>query len=143
LRYLDRIQPLALLALRLTLGAIMIGHGYHKVNGHLHEHANFVASLHLPAWLGYVSSFTEFLGGILVLLGLCTRIAALAICINLAVAIFKVHLPHGLLGPGGYEFPLALATIAFSLIFFGAGPIAIDAVRGAGRSGGGSRSKSA
>ena len=129
MRYLDRIQPLALLALRLTLGAIMIGHGYHKVNGHLHEHANFVASLHLPAWLGYVSSFAEFLGGILVLLGLCTRIAALAICINLAVAIFKVHLPHGLLGQG--------------LIFLGAGPIAIDAVRGAGRSLGGSRSKSA
>jgi uncharacterized membrane protein YphA (DoxX/SURF4 family) len=45
------------------------------------------------------------------------------------------------MGNGGYEFPLALATIAFALIFFGAGPISIDAIRGGGRSAGGIKSK--
>ena len=96
-----------------------------------------VASLGLPSWLGYVSSFTEFLGGLLILAGFFTRAAALAIFINLSVAIWKVHFHNGLLGSPdhpGYEFPLAAAALAFALIFFGAGPIAIDHVlRGGGR----------
>jgi putative oxidoreductase len=132
-RYLDRLQPLALLVMRLALGTIMVVHGSHKVFGGLHNHAHFVASLGLPAWTGYLSSFTEFLGGLLVLAGLFTRAAAFAVCINLGVAIWKVHWHNGLTGDHGFEFPLSLATIAFALIFFGAGPIAIDHVlRGGG-----------
>jgi putative oxidoreductase len=132
LRYLDRLQPLALFVMRLALGAIMIAHGYHKVFGGLQHHAQFVASLGLPAWTSYVSSFAEFLGGLLILLGLLTRVAALAICIDLSVAIAKVHFHNGLMGNGGYEFPLALAALAFGLIFFGAGPIALDHIRASG-----------
>jgi putative oxidoreductase len=137
LRYLDRLQPLALLVIRLALGVIMVAHGYHKVFGGLHHHAQVVAGLGLPGWLGYVSSFTEFLGGLLILAGFFTRAAAFAICINLSVAIWKVHFHNGLIGSPdhpGYEFPLAAAALAFALIFFGAGPIAIDHVlRGGGR----------
>jgi len=48
----------------------------------------------------------------------------------MSVAIWKVHLKNGLLGPGGYDFPLALAAIAFALIFLGGGPIALDHIRG-------------
>jgi putative oxidoreductase len=129
LRYLDRLQPLALLVMRLVLGAVIVVHGYHKVFGGLHHHAQVVASLGLPGWMGYLSSFTEFFGGILVLLGLFTRAAAFAICINMSVAIWKVHFHNGLTGNGGYEFPLALAALAFALIFLGGGPIAIDHVR--------------
>jgi len=140
LRYLDRLQPLALLLMRLTLGAIMVVHGYHKVFGGLHHHAQMVAGLGLPAWLGYVSSFTEFLGGLLVLAGLFTRAAAFAICINLAVAIWKVHWHNGLTGDHGIEFPLAAATLAFALIFFGGGPVAMDHVLRGGGSGAAKRS---
>lgn len=132
MRYLDRLQPLALLVLRLTLGAIMIGHGWHKVNGHLHDFAGNVASMGMPAWLGYVSAFTEFFGGILVILGLLTRCVAIAILIDMSIAILKVHWKHGFMGAGGYEFPLALGSIAFALIFFGAGAISLDAIRGGG-----------
>jgi putative oxidoreductase len=132
-RHLDRLQPLALLVMRLALGTIMVVHGSHKVFGGLHHHAQFVASLGFPYWTGYLSSFTEFLGGLLVLAGLFTRAAAFAICINMGVAIAKVHWHNGLTGDHGFEFPLSLATIAFALIFFGAGPIAIDHVlRGGG-----------
>jgi putative oxidoreductase len=132
-RYLDRLQPLALLVMRLALGAVMVGHGYHKVFGGLQHHAQFVHSLGLPAWTGYLSAFAEFFGGALVLIGLFTRAAAFAICINMAVAIARVHWHNGLTGDHGVEFPLSLATIAFALIFFGAGPIAIDHVlRGGG-----------
>ena len=139
MRYLDRLQPLALLVMRLTLGAVMVGHGYHKVFGGLQHHAQFVASLGLPAWTSYLSSFAEFFGGLLILLGLFTRVAAFAICVDLSVAIAKVHIHNGLMGNGGYEFPLALATLAFALIFFGAGPIAFDHIRAPG---GGKTSKS-
>jgi putative oxidoreductase len=143
LRYLDRLQPLALLVVRLALGAIMVAHGYHKVFGGLHQHAQFVASLGVPAWLGYVSAFTEFLGGLLVLAGFFTRPAAFAVCVNLAVAIWKVHWHNGLIGSPdrpGYEFPLAVAALAFALIFFGAGPISFDHILRGGASGGFKRS---
>jgi putative oxidoreductase len=141
LRYLDRMQPLALVAVRLTLGIIFIGHSSHKVYRHLHDYANFMTTLGIPAWLGYVSAFTEFLGGILLILGSLTRVAAFALVVDMTVAIARVHWKHGLLGNGGYEFTLALWTMAFALIFFGAGPISIDAIRGSGRSFGGSKSK--
>ena len=138
MRYLDRLQPLALLAMRLALGAIMVAHGYHKVFGGLHQFAHMVGSMGLPGWLGYVSSFTEFLGGLLLLAGFFTRPAALAVCLNLSVAIWKVHLHNGLLGSAdhpGYEFPLAATALAFALIFFGGGPIALDHVLRGGGSG--------
>lgn len=134
MRYLDRLQPLALLFMRLALGIIMLAHGYQNLFRHLHEHVHFITSLGMPAWLGYVSSVAEFLGAIFILAGFFTRPAAFAICIDLAVAIWKVHWHNGLMGPGGVEFPLALATLAFALIFFGAGPIALDHVLRGGSS---------
>src|SRR5436190_2784995 len=133
LRYLDRLQPLALLVLRVVLGVIMIGHGYPKIFGGLSHHVQMVANLGLPGWLAYFSAAAEFFGGILVIAGLWTRVAAAAILINMVVAIAKVHWKNGLLGNGGYQFPLALAAIAFALIFLGAGPMALDSIRGAGR----------
>lgn len=138
MRYLDRLQPLALLVLRLVLGIIMIGHGYPKVFGGLSHTVQMTRSLGLPGWLGYCCAAAEFFGGIAVILGLLTRLAALAIVINMAVAISKVHWHNGLLGGGGYQFPLALAAIAFALIFFGGGPIALDSIR---RGGGSSKPK--
>jgi hypothetical protein len=48
------------------------------------------------------------------------------------------QLSNGLMGDHGYEFRLSVATLAFALIFFGAGPIARDHIR---VSGGGGRSK--
>jgi putative oxidoreductase len=136
-RYLDRLQPLALLVMRLALGTVLFVHGYHKVFGGLHHHADLVASLGLPRWSAYLSAFTEFVGGLMVLLGLFTRAAAFALCLDLSVAIAKVNFHNGLLGNGsvgnsGYEFPLALAALAFGLIFFGGGPIAFDHIRAPG-----------
>ena len=132
MRYLDRLQPLALLVMRLALGVVMVAHGYHKVFGGLHHHVQFVSSLGLPGWTAYLSAFAEFFGGLLVLAGLFTRAAALAICVDMVVAIAKVHFHNGLMGPTGYEFPLALASLAFALVFFGSGPIAFDHVRAPG-----------
>ncbi len=122
MNFLNRLQPFALLVMRLVLGAIMIAHGYHKVWGGFHHHMDTVGSLGLPRWMAYLSAGTEFFGGIAIVLGLFTRFFSLAIVIEMAVAIWKVHFKNGLTGNAGYEFPLALAAIAFGLLCFGGGP---------------------
>jgi putative oxidoreductase len=130
LSFLDRVQPLGLLVLRLVLGAIMIAHGWQKIAGHMHGITGTLSHLGIPAWMAYLVVAAEFGGGILVVLGFLTRFAAAAILIDMSVAIIKVHLHNGLTGQGGFEFPLACAAIAFSLIFFDAGPISLDWLRG-------------
>lgn len=140
MRYLDRLQPLALFVLRLTLGVIMVAHGYQKLFHHMHDFVHMVGGMGIPAWLGYVVMLTEFLGGLLVLAGLFMRAAAFAMTIEMVVAIWKVHWHNGLTGDHGFEFPLAVGAIAFALIFFGAGPIALDHIlRGGGGGGFGKR----
>lgn len=126
--FLDRLQPLALLVLRLALGATMIVHGKAKLFGGMGE---FIGSLHkmsvpAPTVMGYMAAGAEFFGGILLLFGLLTRLAAFAVTIDMLVAIFKVHFKNGFTGQGNYQFPLALCVIAFALIFFGPGPISLD-----------------
>jgi putative oxidoreductase len=120
--FLNRLQPFALLVMRLVLGAVLITHGYHKVFGGFHHHMDTVGSLGLPRWMAYLSAGTEFFGGIAIVLGLFTRFFALAFVIEMAVAIWKVHFKNGFNGPGGYEYPLAVATIAFALMCFDGGP---------------------
>ena len=132
--FLNRMQPLALLVMRLVLGAIMIAHGYHKVFGGFHHHMDFVGALGIPRWLAYFSAGTEFFGGIAIVLGLFTRFFALAFAIEMGVAIWKVHFKNGLMGSSGYEFPLALATIAFALMCFGSGPWGFNFGNGRGGS---------
>jgi putative oxidoreductase len=129
---LDQLHPLSLLILRLVLGIIMIAHGYSKVFGGFHQHAAFVSHLGMPWWMALFSTAAEFGGGILLVVGLLTRFAALAICLEMIVAIWKVHWQNGLLAEHGYQFPLALAAMAFALIFLGAGAISLDALRGGG-----------
>ncbi|HVO60924.1 MAG TPA: DoxX family protein [Terriglobales bacterium] len=141
MRYLDRLQPLGLLALRLVLGIIMIAHGYTKLTPPgFHQHANFVGHLEMPWWFAFFSTAAENLGGTLLILGLFTRFVSLAIFAELLVIITKVHWKNGLLAEHGYQFPLALAAIAFALIFLGAGAMSFDALRGSG--GGAVRKKS-
>lgn len=120
--FFKRLQPFALLIMRFALGAIMIAHGYGKVFGGFHKHQGFVSTLGLPSWMAYLSTITEFFGGIAIVLGLFTEYFALAFFIEMLVAIWKVHFKNGLMAPGGYEFPMACATIAFALMCFGGGP---------------------
>jgi uncharacterized membrane protein YphA (DoxX/SURF4 family) len=56
---------LALLALRVVLGVIMVGHGYPKIFGGLSRHVQTVSSIGLPGWMAYLSAGAEFVGGIL------------------------------------------------------------------------------
>jgi putative oxidoreductase len=123
------------LAGRLTLGAILLAHGWSKVipRGSLYQFAHFVGHLGLPYWLGYVCAFTEFFGGIALILGLLTPIAAFGIAIDMSVAILKVHLRHGLTGSQGFELPLSLLALALLLLADGPGYLALDGALFRGR----------
>ncbi len=103
----------------------MILHGYQKVVPHhaLDQYAHYIVKLGLPYWLGYVSAYTEFIGGILVLLGLLTRLASALIAINMLVAFFVVGIHQGY---DFYLYQLALAVIAIMLTFYGSGIVAVD-----------------
>ncbi|AXC13406.1 Membrane protein, distant similarity to thiosulfate:quinone oxidoreductase DoxD [Acidisarcina polymorpha] len=136
--WLDRLQPFGALVLRLVLGVIMVAHGYTKIipKGALYSFTQNVAHLGMPMWLGYVAAFTEFFGGMLLILGLLTRLAALGAAIDMGVAIVKVHLHGGLTGHGnapGFEYPLALFAIALMVVFTGGGLLAIDQAIGRGK----------
>jgi len=132
----ERIRPLSALVARLVLGIIMAVHGSQKIfpRGALYQFAQFVAHLGLPYWLGYVAAFTELFGGAFLILGLLVHLAALGVAIDMAVAIIKVHLHHGLTGAGGYEFPLACFALAVVLMGTGQGYIAADGYVFRGRS---------
>jgi putative oxidoreductase len=132
---LEKLKPLALLFLRLAIGIIFMTHGYPKLFMHTQQAMQFFASKGFPGYFAYVSGVLEFFGGLLLILGLFTRIAGLLIAGEMAVAIVKVHLPMGtILDVKNYEFPLALAAGAFVLATIGAGIISLDhAIFGGGR----------
>ena len=126
MRILENMQPFALLVLRAVLGLVMAAHGWLKVDGGMAEFKGLLVSVGIPGWMGYISAYAELVGGILLIVGLLTRFAALAIFIDMMVAVLKVTWKNGLLGAQGYQFPLALAAMAFALIFFGGGSISLD-----------------
>ncbi len=124
-KWLNSLQPLGALLMRLALALSMTVHGYQKVvpHGGLHHFAHYVASLGLPYWLGYVSAFTEFIGGILLVVGLLTRLVAALVAVNMLVAFATVGIHQGF---GIYNYILALAVLAIMLVFYGAGALALD-----------------
>jgi putative oxidoreductase len=133
--WLDRFQGLGALVMRLVVGVVMVAHGYTKIipTGSLYNFSHMVVHMHLPVWLGYVSAFTEFFGGMLLIVGLFTRVAAFMTAIDMAVAIVKVHLHGGLMGPNSFAFPLALFAICLMLVFTGCGWLGLDDFVGRGR----------
>lgn len=81
-----------------------------------------------PLFWAFVLASSEFFGGLGVLVGLLTRLAALSILIGQVVAVAKVHGPHGLfLSDRGFEYNLSLIAIALALLLVGAGAISLDA----------------
>jgi len=124
---LEKLKPLALLLLRLALGAIFLYHGYPKLFTHTRETLQWFAHMGFPSYFAYAAGVIEFFCGCLLIAGLFTRVAGLLLAGEMAVALWKAH--GVLLEPlavKNYEFPLALATASFALAVLGAGPIAFD-----------------
>ena len=67
MRFLDRLQPLALLLMRVALGAIFIAHGWQKAFGGMQSMEKMVSGMGFPWWMAYLVTAAELGGGILVL----------------------------------------------------------------------------
>jgi putative oxidoreductase len=127
-KFLNSLQPVGLLALRIALGIIFLSHGYPKL-AHLRGGAQmqgFFVEHGLPGYFVYIAGVIETFGGGLLLLGLFTRAAGLLLALEMCVAIWKVHSAHGYLAVNDYQFPLALAAACFALATVGAGLISVD-----------------
>jgi len=81
-----------------------------------------------PGYLmALLSGSGEFFGGLAILLGLLTRPAAAVLAFIMLVAILTVHIGNGLFASNnGYEYALALLTIAASLVITGGGKLSLD-----------------
>ncbi len=90
-----------------------------------------------PVLMGYVVTFVELLGGVLLIVGLLSRLSALLLTINLIVALFLVKLGVGLIAPpeSGTVAELDLALIAGFLVvlFAGPGALSLDRILGIDR----------
>jgi putative oxidoreductase len=126
MKSLNSLQPLGLLALRLALGLIFFSHGYPKLAHQGGGMQGFFIQHGLPGYFVYLSGVLEVFGGLLLVLGLFTRGAALLLAIEMAVAIWKVHSSGSYLAVHNYEFPMAVMTACFALTTVGAGLISLD-----------------
>lgn len=122
------LEPLFLTILRVTVGVIMIAHGWDKLQDIALWTNRFEGmGIPFPKISVYLAIAGELGGGAGLFIGLLTPLAALGIASTMAVAILKVHLPNGLLAKNnGFEYPLTLFAAALYFIFRGAGPISID-----------------
>lgn len=124
----------AALILRVPTGLILAAHGGQKLfawfGGYgLEGTGQYMASQGLePGFLmALLAGSAEFIGGLALALGVLTRPAAIVTAMTMLVAIFAVHLQHGLfLSNGGFEYALALFAISLSLAVSGAGIFAVD-----------------
>lgn len=115
-----------ILLLRLILGIVFIVHGWQKV-GNLSATVEGMTSNGLPEVIVYLVSFGEFLGGIALVIGLLTKIAAGGIAIIMAGAAFIVHWSGGfLLSNNGYEYALTLLIISIVVLLSPPGDFSLD-----------------
>jgi len=124
---LNALQPVGLLLLRVALGVVFISHGYTKLT-HPNDMQGFFVQHGLPGYFVTVAGVFEVFGGGLLILGFLTRIAALLLAMEMAVAIWKVHSAGGYMAVHNYEFPLVLAAACFALATVGAGRASVDYV---------------
>ncbi len=127
-----------LVPLRLVVGLAFLMHGSQKlftfgVAGTTSMMTQM--GVPLPHLSAIVVTAAELLGGLALITGLFTRLAALALAVDMAVAVLLVKLPGGWYMPRGVEFELTLCAAAVTLALMGAGGISLDAARR--RSGGG------
>lgn len=125
-------SALALVVIRVAIGAVFIAHGAQKlfVFGFDGTSGSFAQmGVPLAAFAGPLVGIVEFVGGMLIVLGLLTRAAAIALAVDMLVATFLVHLPNGIFAAdNGFELPLALIAVALALVIAGAGRFSLDAV---------------
>lgn len=139
-RLLSTGNDVSLTFLRLVLGVVFFAHGAQKMLGWFggygfHGTMGFFEHMGMPAPVAFLVICTEFFGGLGLIVGLLTRIAALGIGVEMIGAIFMVHLSNGFFmnwfgnqKGEGFEYHLLAIAMAGTLLLRGAGKFSVDGV---------------
>ncbi len=126
---MDKLQAYGIFLLRLVVGCVFAMHGGQKLfslgTGAVAKMFHQMGIPHSELF-AVVVTLTEFLGGLTLILGFLTRFAAFALAVDMAVAVFQVHLRKGFFLPSGFEFALTLLFANLSLLLTGAGALSVD-----------------
>lgn len=125
-----------MLWVRLPLAASMILHGWGKVTN-FEGFLRYCDNLGIPPLFAFLGACGEFLGGLGVLLGCVSRVAAFGVACTMAVAAYVRHFApgygylmnwHGALpfGAEGYEFHTLAIGMALGIMTLGAGRFSVD-----------------
>ncbi len=123
-----RLSSVGLLWLRVLMGTTIAWHGYVKIfGGYMAKFAQGVAEMGFPApqLFAWLAAFSEFGGGILIVLGLGTRAAAAAVFFTMAVAFFIRHAADAFQVK---ELAMLYGVMAGTLILTGPGRFSLDAL---------------
>ena len=129
----DKLAPFALPLLRIVMGVILIPHGAQKFFGWFGG-MGFERFVKLFETLGYkpgtlwvtLVALTEFIGGILLVLGLFTRFAALALVIFMIVAVHFTSGKGFFWTAGGLEYSLLIGMVGLVFLILGGGNYSLD-----------------
>ena len=128
--------------IRLALGAVMIGHGAQKVLGSFGGPGfeKWVSGatpfgFMKPTWLWLGgAALSELVGGLLIVLGLLTRVGAFFIACTMLTAVVGFHW-GSFFAPTGMEYALSLLGMALALLISGGGMASVDLALSRGSSG--------
>ena len=131
----------AITVLRLVLGIVFFAHGAQKMLGWFGGYGFtgtmgfFTGVMHIPAVFAFLAIAAEFFGGLGLIFGLLTRVAAFGISCNMIVAVSMVHHQFGFFmnwtgaqKGEGYEYHLVLLAALVVLMIRGAGAASVDRV---------------
>ena len=126
--------------IRVILGIVFFAHGAQKALGlfggpGFSTTLGFFQQMGISAWLAVLAIAAEFLGGLGLLVGLLTHIAALGIIINMVVTVLIVHSRVGFFmnwsgnqQGEGFEFHLLAIALALAILVKGAGAFSVDRI---------------
>jgi putative oxidoreductase len=126
-----RHREIGLTILRVVVGAIFVAHGVQKffLFGIPAVAEGFAQSgIVMPAVMAPFITLVELLGGIALVAGLLTRLAALGTAFTMLGAISLVHIQNGFFNPNGFEYPAALLAASVAIVLMGPGNLSLDAV---------------
>src|SRR5437867_189088 len=106
--FLEKLRPLALLLLRCGLALVFLFHGYPKLFGKTGVWVSAFERLGLPGYFVYIVALIEVLGGLMLMLGLFTPVAALLLLLDMCAAMWKYNFNEGIYAVREYELPLVL-----------------------------------
>ncbi|MDR8408339.1 DoxX family protein [Nonomuraea sp. 3-1Str] len=122
---------LAALIVRIVIGVIFVAHGLQKWQGGLGAVSKMMgqSGVPLPQLAAAFTATVETVGGILLIIGLLVRPAAVALLVVLGGAFVFVHRGHGILSSsGGWELVGALGSVCLLLLVLGGGRASVDQV---------------